>query len=282
MRTAHKIRLARTAYRVVHAFRGIFGGNDAVSLERRGIRWELDLREGIDFAIYLFGAFELSLVRFYSARIRPGDVVLDIGANVGAHTVPIARLVGSSGKVFAFEPTDYAVSKLRKNLLANSQASRVVTIEQAFLVANEDAGVAKEIYSSWPLTAEPGSHALHLGTAKSTSGARAETLDHYLAKRGVERVDWIKLDVDGYEHAVLAGGRKTLSRFKPKILMEFAPYLAEEAGYSFGEILGWLREEGYRGIEVENRVPVPLEADALRKRIPAGSSINVYLEARPA
>ena len=84
--------------------------------KRGGLRWMLDLDEGIDFSIFLLGSFEPDAVRCFEKRIKPGDVVLDICANIGAHTLRLARLVGSSGRVLAFEPTIYAYAKLRSNL----------------------------------------------------------------------------------------------------------------------------------------------------------------------
>jgi hypothetical protein len=81
------------------------GLSERVRLRRRGIRWDLDLAEGIDLSIYLLGAFEPRLVGAYRKLIRPGACILDIGANIGAHTLQFAQLVGDRGKVVAYEPT---------------------------------------------------------------------------------------------------------------------------------------------------------------------------------
>ncbi len=96
-------------------------------MRRRGVAWTLDLREGIDFSIWLLGAFELSTVRAYQRILRPGAIVLDIGANIGAHTLHLARAVGTEGKVWAIEPTDYAMGKLKTNIALNPElAPRIV------------------------------------------------------------------------------------------------------------------------------------------------------------
>src|SRR5688572_20988587 len=103
--TAQKVGLAKMASRVVLSCRKLLGRPAQAQFVRDGIRWQLDLREGIDFSIYLLGSFEPATVRAYRRIVKPGQTVLDIGANIGAHTLPLARLVGPGGRVIAFEPT---------------------------------------------------------------------------------------------------------------------------------------------------------------------------------
>jgi tRNA G37 N-methylase Trm5 len=119
--TKTKISLAGVAYSVVSSGRRLFGKTDSVLVERGGVRYDLDLREGIDFSIYLLGAFEPETRRALKGAVKPDYVVFDVGANVGAHTLTLARCVGKSGKVYAFEPSDFAFAKLRRNLSLNPE-----------------------------------------------------------------------------------------------------------------------------------------------------------------
>ena len=91
---------------------------------RGGVNWRLNLTEGIDFSIYLLGAFEPITVAACARLIKPGDTVLDIGANIGALALPMARMAGPSGKVYCFEPTDYAFKKLTANLGPEPRSGR--------------------------------------------------------------------------------------------------------------------------------------------------------------
>ena len=102
MNTRTKLHIARALYRTVMGFRRLLGRTDSTLVTRRGIHWQLDLREGIDLAIYLFGCFEYDTVRAYRKLLKPGNTVLDIGANIGAHTLPMARCVYPAGRVVAF------------------------------------------------------------------------------------------------------------------------------------------------------------------------------------
>ena len=75
--------------------RGWFGKGDLVEIRRGGYNWALDLHEGIDFSIFLLGGFEPRTLRLYRKLLgrQEGEIVLDIGANIGAHTLPLAKLV---------------------------------------------------------------------------------------------------------------------------------------------------------------------------------------------
>lgn len=118
--TRFKIALAKMFAAPIRLTRRMLGASDdVVEVTRRGLRWRLDLNEGIDFSIYLLGEFEPATVRGYEQLIRSDGIVLDIGANIGAHKLPLARAVGERGKVHAFQPTAWANSKLTENLGLN-------------------------------------------------------------------------------------------------------------------------------------------------------------------
>jgi hypothetical protein len=101
LNTSQKINIATIAYKLVSGVRRVLGKSDHAVLRRNGITWELDLQEGIDFSIFLLGGFELATLRLHDSILGPGDSVLDVGANIGAHTLPFARLLGKAGRVYA-------------------------------------------------------------------------------------------------------------------------------------------------------------------------------------
>lgn len=280
LKTKQKIQLARSVQILVMAFRRLLGMGPVAKVSRKGLHWELDLREGIDFSIWLLGSFEPETVNCYSRIIKPGDTVLDIGANVGAHTVPIARLVGEKGKVFAFEPTDYAFGKLRKNVLANPALTDRVKGLQMMLVDKVDGLTPPPLYSSWPLAQEDGLHTEHQGKLMSTDGAKATTLDAALEQLAPERVDCIKLDIDGFECQMLRGAGKTLDRWHPVIVMELAPYVLEEQGSSVEELLAILVGHGYSIFALDGGAQLPTDPQQIRRLIPEGASLNVLARAK--
>lgn len=240
---------------------------------RKGVKWCLDLRDGIDLAIYLFGSFEPQTVRHYKSILKPGDVVIDIGANIGAHTLHLAKAVGEGGHVYAIEPTKYAFEKLCRNLELNQVLARRVTAIQAMLVATPGEELAPELYSSWPLKKQGDAHPIHLGVPRSTAGAAAKSLDEIVKKYIIAKIDLIKLDVDGHELSILRGGEESLRRFRPPMIIEFAPYTLVENGDDPRDLGALLEKLGYRLFDMNNRVVK--ETEATFGGLPYGASINL-------
>jgi FkbM family methyltransferase len=270
--TAHKIRIAAVLYRTVAALRALGGAaSDVVVCRRRGLMWRLDLSEGIDLSIYLFGRFERPVQRLIERHVTPGMIALDIGANVGAHALPMAARVGAAGRVIAVEPTRWAYDRLVENRRLNPRLEAILNPVHASL--GRPGSQAAEFYASWNLKEQSNVHARHRGALRSADGAASLTLDGLVANLKLERLDFIKLDVDGAECDVLAGGHDTLARLRPLILFEFSPYALEERGCDGATLLGVLREHGYAFHD--DRGGTSLQASALVQRTPRYGSINV-------
>ena len=276
--TKTKIRLARSVQRVIMGGRRLCGRGPVVLCRRGGLIWQLDLREGIDFSIFLLGSFEPRMGRAYRSIIPPGGIAIDIGANIGAHTLPLADCVGAKGRVIAVEPTKYAFDRLREHIALNPKLAPRITPVQAMLMGNREAALADSIESSWPLAPTRDTHSGHGGLAKATTGASVTSLDALVAEHNLTHVDLIKLDVDGYEVEVLRGARETLTRFEPTIIFEHSPYTAVEKGYDPEEIPRILIEAGYVFADLGGR---RLNCDGGGfPAVPAGSGMNLL--ARPA
>jgi FkbM family methyltransferase len=277
--TKTKIALAGLAYRAIATGRAVLDKDDHVIVKRGGITWELDLREGIDFSIYLLGAFERSTVRTLQKLAVPGSVIFDIGANIGAHTLGLARSAGPSGRVFAIEPSDFAFGKLQRNLLLNPELESRTQAHQVLLAAEIDTQLPPTIYASWPLLAKEPVHPKLRGRLSATSRARVDTLDSFVQRHGIVRLDLIKIDVDGHEYPVLKGGADTLARFRPILLMEMSPYVQDEQSHGFAALVALLQDGEYALEDAATGKSVPLQVAELQALIPDGASINVV--ARP-
>jgi FkbM family methyltransferase len=274
MKTSTKIKLASLSYWGLKGARQIFGLGDRATVVRNGFKWDLDLAEGIDLSIYLFGQFENETASALNGLIKPESTVFDIGANIGAHTLNLARLVGPTGVVYAFEPTAYAFGKLTRNLELNPEIRKRVVTKQARLARDCSSAAPAEIYSSWKVVGQDARHPKHLGIAKSTEGAAVISLDEYCGQAEVSRIDFIKLDVDGFECEVLSGAIQRLQRDRPMILLELAPYVLAERGASVEELWQILAQCGYRLENVDDRSAI-LDPLGFSKGIADGAGINV-------
>jgi FkbM family methyltransferase len=152
------------------------------------------------------------------AFLSPGRVAVDIGANLGEWTVPLARRVGPSGRVLAIEPAPRAATALDKTLVANALAQAEVircavgdhdgTVEFAVPIVTSvrvDTGTAR----IGPVVA--GHEALKMAL---------RSLDSLAPERCLDRIDLVKIDVEGHERQVLDGARASLARFRPVLVLE--------------------------------------------------------------
>jgi hypothetical protein len=142
--------MAALLARVARGIRALAGKRDVGVFRRGDIVWELDPKEGIDFAIYLQGVRARDLAG-YRTVVQPEFVVLDIGADIGSHTLPLAQMKGPSGRVYSFEPTDYLFGKQGRNLSLNPDFSKRVNALQAMPVGRPTQERPEAIPSSWPL-----------------------------------------------------------------------------------------------------------------------------------
>jgi FkbM family methyltransferase len=271
--THTKVRMAKGLSQAIRLGRRLAGMHNCTQIVRDGLRWQVDLCEGIDLAIYL-RVFETESVSVIRRLLSPGAVAFDIGANIGAHTLPMARSVGPNGKVYAFEPTEFALRKLQSNIELNVDLKGRVVLEQMML-GDATTTLPDQMYSSWPLTDGSVRHERHGGRLMSTTGAQQSSVDQYVREAGIRRLDLMKIDVDGYECAVLRGAHSTLMSLRPSIVIEFAPYVLEETGASVEGLSEILRRHGYHLYAASTGQLVPVAAERLKRFVPDGSGINV-------
>lgn len=267
--------LARVVYRAI-PFRSVRQAGFAayaravrsrvVQADVDGARYELHLGELIDLALYL-QQFEPDVRATIRRLTKPGMTVLDIGANIGAHTLLFSSLVGPTGRVVAFEPTDFAYAKLQKNLSLNP-ALRVEVVHLA-LADRTSSQQQVDFRASWQTNG---------GRTNGPSTVDMVRLDEWSEAQGLLRVDVIKLDVDGYEYPVIAGGMATIARTRPTFIIEATGLHFSDAARNPFEVL---RSLGYHLWNLEGQEMWTFERvrDMLSRHDPA---FSINLVARPA
>lgn len=276
--TARKLDIARYLRRAIGGVLAVQGRDASeVACTRKGVRWSLDLDEGVQLALYL-GVYERATTKALARLAGRGAIVIDVGANIGAQALPLAQRIGSEGRLIAVEPADSAMARLRANFALNpALTDRVTLVHRALGDVGDTAAGA--YYARWPLAQAPGTHPVHQGSAERST-APGSTLDSLVDELGLARVDLIKLDVDGYELPVLRGASATLSRHHPMVVMEVCPYLLHERGERPNALTHALLEHGYGLYDERTFRPLPSE-DELLRTIPWGGSANVVASVRP-
>ncbi len=278
-----KLLVARIMNRVIHAIRSLAGQGMRTRCRRKGILWDLDLDEGIDLSIFLLGAYEPSVLRAYRKILSPGNVVFDIGANIGAHTLHFAQLVGPTGRVYAFEPTDYAAAKIRENLALNPELARRVNFNQSFLVANGGEALPASVHSRWPVARKHDDLDVdHLGKPETLTRALAVTADEFCDSVRLTQLDLVKIDVDGHEFPVLRGFHRNLQLFRPLILIEVAPFVYRgDLASEFDLFVNYVASLDYIFTEARTGKQIASDPAELRRRIVPGGAMNCVLYPRP-
>ncbi|HEY0231709.1 MAG TPA: FkbM family methyltransferase, partial [Dokdonella sp.] len=158
-------------------------------------------------------------------RLRPGDVMLDVGANVGLLTLLGASLVGAQGRVIAVEP----VARTRALLARSAQANRFEQIRIIAAAASDRVGAIElRTHPATSNSARPAAAGERLRDAQG-SGVRVPTIVLDDALASLERLDLVKLDIEGMEPLAVRGLQRTLARWRPLLLSEFHPWAIERA-----------------------------------------------------
>jgi FkbM family methyltransferase len=205
---------------------------------RRMVEYELDLRYFIPRHVF-YGIYEVWETRCIERTVKPGWVVVDAGANIGCFSLLFARLVGSNGKVHAFEPVKSTHDALRRNIKLNS-AANVCT----YRVALSD--TCGEVALLSPDGNDPGKTRVACDGERGSEMTQSMTLDTFVEEHNLDRLDFIKVDIEGSELRFLTGAAKTLARFRPIVMIELNPSAIARFGSSVDRLVAYLREFGYR------------------------------------
>lgn len=231
---------------------------------QRGLRIRLHADSHLSHEIYQ-GDFEWQERRFLNAFLCPGDIFVDVGANVGFFTLIAAKRVGPSGHVHAFEPC----TKTHRRLVSNVKLNKLHNVScHQLALSDDDADVPFNI-SLQEFDAHNSLAPLTQGELSTTEIVRAVTWDSFARDKGlIGEVTLMKIDVEGWEGHVLAGASDVLSREDaPVLLVEFTDENAQAAGTSCQELYRSLEHLGYRMFVYDPKSKV-LISDPLREEYP--------------
>ncbi len=193
--------------------------------------------------------------RVYLSLVRRGDVVLDVGANVGAHTLFFSRLVGGSGRVLAFEPLSANVAEMQRTLSRRSRLNNVQIFPMALGEASSPVRVTLNI---------PGDDLTQASLRRQRAGSwdrnsvteclvPLRSLDSIPEVAGSSHIDFVKIDVEGGELDVLKGAARTLATHHPVLYCELDDRWTASFGYEARDLFAFLQSLGYTGGRVVSR-----------------------------
>jgi len=193
-------------------------------------------------ALSIFKVYEPIQTQIVKKYVKEGDVVLDIGANIGYYTLLFAQLVGPKGRVFSFEPDPVNFDLLRKSVEINDYQN-VTLIQKA--VTNKNGKLRLYIGK--------GNRAINriydAGMSDTEDSIEIETtfLDDYFRDQNNIKIDFAKIDVEGAESVVIQGMSSILKRSKNlKIMTELDPFLMKKSGCDAANYMQILLEHGFK------------------------------------
>jgi len=184
---------------------------EAIISYDRDLKIHIDTRSFIEWNIFLFGYYEKDTVRFIKKNLPEGGVFVDVGANIGAMTLIAAKI---AEKVIAIEPVD----KIRKRLIENIKLNNLRNVEVMPYAVSDHIGessffIMKENYYN------QGVSSLHKKNEEMVEiKVPVITLDSLLSSEN--RIDLIKIDVEGYSKEVIQGASTIIKKFKPLVICE--------------------------------------------------------------
>ena len=228
----------------------------------------LDWRMAAYYAFW--GTLEQGLIRRFRGVVKPGMVVVDVGANIGIYSLHAARLLQGSGQLHSFEPTPRSFALLKANLAANGILSGdTIHLYQSAVTDRRGTEVfyIDENDSAW--------NSLYAGTHLSSIQVATVALDDVFAPGAT--VDVLKMDAEGAEPFVWRGMRRVLTENPQiRIFTEFAPTHLRRAGVEPTNFLEEITSAGFRVSRIEDYTgeAIPFDLAGLRE----GQGANLFLE----
>jgi FkbM family methyltransferase len=202
-----------------------------------------DLGDEVQRQIYFLGLYEPVESYLFTQLVKPGMCVVDAGANVGQYTLLASTAVGPRGHVHSFEPVPATFANLEHNVLANQLANVSLFRAALWQVRTEvSLGISQKDAGN-----NAGAYTITLPDSGAVVKASAISLDEHAAEHRIQRIDVIKMDIEGAELFALRGMTELLRQHKPTILLEINRPLALRAGYLPEQTWEFLSQFGYRG-----------------------------------
>jgi len=226
-------------------------------VERLRLRWLLNPSDYVEQNLFWLGERDRWDIYHIKRFLRKGAVICDVGANFGYFSVTLAAFLERDCRVFAFEPNPLTRTRLERNITLNSLTETITVVPTAL----SDMGGRSRL-----TTRKGNSGAAYINNAGEVE-IELTTLDDFVARNRLSRLDFVKIDVEGLEVSVLRGGERSLIAHKPVLLVELMPQQLRRAGSSPSELVSHLRRLGYSVYVHKRDVLVPL------KKLPGESDV---------
>ena len=184
-----------------------------ITYTTNGIVINFDTRNYIEYKIFAEGYYEQEVTLLMQNYVEIGDTVLDIGANIGVHSLNLSKMVGKSGVVYSFEPIPFLKDKLNLNISLNSFTNISI---MPFALSDSN----YTIKTAFSQNGNNGTFFIQNDDSGETE-INCVKGDDWANQQQITNLKLIKIDVEGFEYKVITGLKNTISKFKPVIFFEY-------------------------------------------------------------
>jgi len=214
LRRLYSPKLLQRLYRTNQPVAGLF---EVVTEYDNNLLIHVNIASLLEWSIFVYGYHEPEICNLIKRLVKPGYVVMDVGANIGAHTLIMAQAVGTTGKVIAVEPNP----KVYERLVSNLHLNRFYQVQPLQCGLSDTSGQL--------MLHVPPNHLANQGISSLYPHAelsiqipvQTEVLDEVVFSSGCQRLDFIKIDTEGHDLKVILGAEKTVQTYQPYILFEY-------------------------------------------------------------
>ena len=224
-----------------------YNSEDIRYVKRNGINYKLSLDNYNDFILF-YGVNNQNKDVMYSL-IKDGDVVLDIGTNIGEVILNIAKK-NINGKIYGFEPVDYNYEKLITNISLNNFKNIIISKlalsdKKETLFYKEKKGHSGGISMNKEVNMD-----------NNYKTIDSVTLDEFVKEKRLDKIDFVKVDIEGFEMNFLQGAKETIKQFKPKLFFEIDEKKLIQQKTSPEELVEEIRFLGYKILDIESSIEI--------------------------
>lgn len=201
-----------------------------------GVQFKLHIDDWIQENIYFVQDYECAELLFIQNTLKADDVFVDIGANIGVHSMMASEIISDKGKVISFEASQHNFLRLQEHITLN-QANNIEAHHLAVAECNKDITLFyNEEEGNKGMVSAYGKHKSH------SEKIKAVALDSFLAQT---KIDFIKIDIEGGEFDALKGMKNILQTQNPVLLIELEEDIIEQTDYEEKDIIDFLAQLGY-------------------------------------
>jgi FkbM family methyltransferase len=214
---------------------------------RNGLWWKLNPSNYVESDLFWLGGKDTWEVYHIRRLVKEGSVIFDVGANFGYYSCSLAHGLRRNCKVYAFEPFPRNYERLKENLRLNHLEGCVRPFPLGLSNVSGQVAMAASSGNTGAAHILPGAGVITLST-----------VDQICDEEQIAKLDFMKVDVEGFEVFVLKGGDKIIRRDKPAMLVEMNPPTLKRAGVSCEELADALEQYDYRLFIAQRKNLVPL------------------------